>query len=169
MKTAVIFDFGHTIKDEIQYRDIELSRAPVVLMPGVKETLPQIQLNMGIWANTSKSGEKDIRKWLDKASLGKYFKWVVTSSEMGFRKPSKEFFKAALARCGLNGEEVLFVGNQLNTDIKGANEYGIDSVFLSDGAYRSPDDDNGLVGKVQPTYTIETLEDLPHLLKKISF
>lgn len=166
MKKAVIFDFGHTIRDELQYKGIEFSSAPVVLMPHVQEILPKIRLKMGIWAN-SKADGSDIKKWLKRASIDKYFDWIITSSEVGFRKPHREFFRIALDRCGLIRTEVLFVGNQLNTDIQGANEYGIDSIFLAGESYHSPDDDEALRGKVQPTYTIETLQELPNLMDKI--
>jgi ribonucleotide monophosphatase NagD (HAD superfamily) len=47
---------------------------------------------------------------------------------------------------------MLFVGNQLNSDIKGAKDYGIKCVWLSGAAHRSPDDDPGLLDHVKPTY-----------------
>jgi hypothetical protein len=46
--------------------------------------------------------------------LGNFFAWIVTSVDVGFRKPVPEFFDFALRKCGLGPDEVLFVGNQLN-------------------------------------------------------
>jgi FMN phosphatase YigB (HAD superfamily) len=59
---------------------------------------------------------------------------------------------------------VLFVGNQLNTDIAGAEAFGIRTVWLSGPAYRSDDD---APCDASPTYTIRTLDDLPALLRRV--
>jgi putative hydrolase of the HAD superfamily len=65
----------------------------------------------------------------------------------------------------LRKDEIIFVGNQLNTDIQGANDYGIMSVWLSGAAYRSPDDSPG---KAQPNYVIKSLGKLPALLETLA-
>jgi FMN phosphatase YigB (HAD superfamily) len=41
---------------------------------------------------------------------------------------ARTFFDFALRKCGLARDEVLFVGNQLNTDIAGGRAYGIRTV-----------------------------------------
>src|SRR5689334_14700879 len=125
MLEAVIFDFGHTIMDELQYRDVPLRFRPVRLMPGVEEILPKIPLKLGIWANTKRAREAGLRRWLRRAGIDTYFAWVVTSVEAGYRKPDSRFFAYALRRWRLRKDRVLFVGNQLDTDIKGALDYGI--------------------------------------------
>lgn len=86
--------------------------------------------------------------------------------DAGFRKPASEFFDFALAKCGFARDEVLFVGNQLNTDIAGGQECGLRSVWLCGSAYRSGDETLSTEG-VKPTYTIESLRQLPSLLKRI--
>src|SRR5580692_2896139 len=138
MLKAVMFDFGHTIMDELRGDPARLS--PVCLMPGIPDILTRVPLKMGVWANTRDAREDDIRLWLRRAALHDYFAWVVTSVDAGARKPDRRFFSYALKQCGLKKEEVLFVGNQLNTDIRGANDYKIKCVWLSGRAYRSPDD-----------------------------
>jgi HAD superfamily hydrolase (TIGR01662 family) len=166
MLDAVIFDFGHTIMDELQYREIPLRFRPVRLMPGVEETLPKIPLKLGIWANTKRAREAGVRRWLRRAGIDTYFTWVVTSVEAGYRKPDSRFFDYALRRCGLKKNEVLFVGNQLDTDMKGASDYGIANVWLSDAEFRSPDD-QGSLGKRKPAHTIACLEELPDLVRNL--
>jgi len=166
MLEAVIFDFGQTIMDELQNREVPLRRRPITLMPGVEDVLPRIPARMGIWANTRKAREAGLRRWLMRAGINKYFACVVTSVEAGFRKPDARFFAYALARCGLRKDEILFVGNQLNTDIKGASSFGIASVWLSGARFRSPDD-IGTVTGVKPAYTIGGLEELPDLVRRL--
>jgi FMN phosphatase YigB (HAD superfamily) len=164
MLKAVMFDFGHTIIDELKGRNEPLARRSVHLMPGLPGILPHIALKMGIWAN-SDCGVQDIWLWLKRAGISNYFTWVATSADAGARKPSHRFFSYALEQCELGKDEIVFVGNQLNTDIRGAKEYGIKSVFLSGPAYHSPDDD--LVSQDHLDYTIESLYELPALLKTL--
>ena len=110
--------------------------------------------------------EAGIRHWLRRADIDRHFKWVVTSVDARYRKPDKRFFDFALKQCGLKEQEVLFVGNQLNTDIEGAAACGIQSVWLSGIEYRSPDD-TLTPDQVRPSYIIHHLRDLPILLGKL--
>ncbi len=166
MLRAVMFDFGHTIMNELRGREIPLRSRPICFMPGLPDILPQIALKMGIWANTKVARHKDIRHWLRRAGINDYFAWVVTSVDAGARKPDRGFFSYALKKCELRKDEVLFVGNQLNSDIRGANAYGIASVWLSGRAYRSRDDTLGL-RPARPTYVIKSLKELPSLLEEL--
>ena len=65
---------------------------------------------------------------------------------------------------GMERGDVLFVGNQLNTDIAGANGYGIRSVYLGDDAYRSADD---RPTSALPSYTVQSLRELPGLVEQL--
>jgi putative hydrolase of the HAD superfamily len=164
MLKAVMFDFGHTIMDEVKERTEPLARRSVHLMPGLPGILRQIPLKMGIWANADCRGQ-EVWLWLKRARIDDYFTWVATSADAGARKPSHRFFSYALKQCELGKDEIVFVGNQLNTDIRGAKEYGIKCVFLSGAAYRSPDDDPA--AQIQPNYTIGSLKELLALLKAL--
>ena len=50
-----------------------------------------------------------------------------------FGKPHKEIYNM----CFTENEKVIAIGDNLNTDIKGANNMNIDSIFISDGVHRS--------------------------------
>jgi FMN phosphatase YigB (HAD superfamily) len=70
-------------------------------------------------------------------------------------------------RSGWSGirSEVLFVGNQLNTDVRGGVKYGIATVWLSSPSHRSDNDEQ--TEDVAPTYTISTLHELPALVARL--
>lgn len=51
-------------------------------------------------------------------------------------KPQKEFFQAALKSMALPAQEVIMVGDDLDNDIKGAYEAGIDGYLVQTGKYR---------------------------------
>ena len=108
--------------------------------------------------------ETTVRGWLHRAGLGPLFKWVVTSVDARARKPAPEFFQYALARCGLTKNDVLFVGNQLNTDIAGGEAFGIRTVWLCGPTHRSLDDGPC---SARASYTMDTLYSLPALLQKL--
>ena len=115
---------------------------------------------MGVWANTHNASAGDVKQWLSRADLDRHFRWIVTSFDIGYRKPDQRFFALALHECGCNAKEVLFIGNQLNSDIKGANISGICSVLLTGPAYRSNDD--VFDPTVNPTHKIEHFGELPN-------
>jgi putative hydrolase of the HAD superfamily len=162
---AIAFDLGHTLMDERRDQHVPIRARPVHLMPGVADVLPRLTLPLAVWANTRMAREADVRGWLDRAGLGAFFRWVITSVDAGARKPVPEFFRYALARGGLARDDVVFVANQLNTDVAGAEAFGIRTVWLSGPAHRSTDDTpcNAL-----PTYTIRTLYELPTLLQSFT-
>lgn len=163
---AIAFDWGHTVIDENRDRDVPLDLRPVHLMPGVAEVFPRLAVPSALWANTRLAAEADVRRWLDRAGLGGFFNWVITSIDAGARKPAPQFFEYALSRCALGPDDVLFIGNQLNTDVAGGEASGIATVWLSGAEYRSADDTpNG----ASPTYTIQTLYDLPPLLQRLQW
>jgi len=158
----VAFDVGHTLIDESI--DASTFVPPVLLMPGVREVLPQIRLPMAAWSNTKSAHEAEVRKLLAAADIGQFFTWVVASVDAKYRKPHPGFFQFALQECGLSEGEVLFVGNQLNTDICGGVQCGIQTVWLSSEAYRSPED---TLGTVSPDFVIDSLAELPALVRRL--
>ena len=107
-----------------------------------------------------------MRQYLARAGVNKYFTWVVTSVDAGYRKPDGRFLDYSLRVCNLSADEVLFVGNQLNSDVQGAVNHGIRCVWLSSEIYRSPDDVLK-PNRAKPTYTIETLAEMPGLLREL--
>jgi HAD superfamily hydrolase (TIGR01509 family) len=161
---AIAFDWGHTLMDEHRDEHTPLDARPIHLMPGVADVLPQLMLPLALWANTRVAQETAVRDWLDRAGLGPLFDWVITSVDAGARKPAPEFFQYALVRCGLTKDDLLFVGNQLNSDIAGGEAFGIRTVWLCGSSYRSVDDAPCLA---RATYTIDTLYSLPPLVQKL--
>jgi len=155
---ALAFDLGHTLIDE----RLELG---IRLMPRVAETLPQLKLPMAIWANTHEMGARGVAGILRQAGIEAFFSVIVTSVDAKFRKPSREFFEYALAQWEFSAAEILFVCNQLNTDVQGANRYGIRTVWLSSQEHRSADETLTLAD-IEPTFTISSIADLPRLLAR---
>ncbi len=68
-------------------------------------------------------------------------------------KPHLPIFQEALRRASCPIDQVVMIGDQLHTDIRGANAAGIDSVLVISGIGRRPHPD----AEVRPTYWLENL------------
>lgn len=60
-------------------------------------------------------------------------KIIIISEEVDIRKPDPKIFHLALSKINSNNETTLFVGDNPLIDIKGANDSGLVSVWLSHG------------------------------------
>lgn len=56
---------------------------------------------------------------------------IFTSEDAKSYKPRKELFELALSTTGHGSEEVVHIGDSLSSDIKGANEVGIQAVWIN--------------------------------------
>ena len=71
--TAIAFDLGHTLMNERRDGHLPIDARPIHLMPGVADVIPQMTLPLAVWANTRVAAEADVRDWLDRAGLGRFF------------------------------------------------------------------------------------------------
>ncbi len=60
-----------------------------------------------------------------------YFSVIITSESIAARKPSKEIFDFALQQSNAHVQEAIMIGDNLTTDIGGANNAGMDSIFYN--------------------------------------
>ncbi|MBB5179689.1 putative hydrolase of the HAD superfamily [Planomicrobium koreense] len=88
-----------------------------------------------------------------------YFAHIVISGDFGKGKPDPGIFEYALAKFGYAKEDVLMVGDNLMTDIIGAEGAGIRSVWVNREG-KAPHD------TIKPTYEIAHLEELLQLLEQ---
>ncbi|MFC3038752.1 HAD family hydrolase [Virgibacillus xinjiangensis] len=89
-----------------------------------------------------------------------YFDEILVSGAFGKGKPAAEIFEHALGLLEAEKEEVLMIGDNLLTDILGANRAGIDSVWVNRKGKTAEE--------VTPTYEISKLEELVPLLDRIN-
>lgn len=71
----------------------------------------------------------DIKKAIDFHGL--FPKAIFTSEDACSYKPRKEIFEMALINCGFQAEDVLHIGDSINSDIKGACALGINTIWLN--------------------------------------
>lgn len=68
---------------------------------------------------------------LQHSKLGKYFAEVITSEASMSLKPNKEIFEYALMKAKAEKEESIMIGDNLDADIKGGMNAGLDTVFVN--------------------------------------
>jgi putative hydrolase of the HAD superfamily len=85
--------------------------------------------------------------------LDPYFEFSIYSSEVPYRKPHPSIFQLALARLNLDASEVLFVGDNLQADVVGAQSVGMPTVWVNREGKALPPD-------VHPDYEIKSADEL---------
>mgnify|MGYP000438958304 CR=1 FL=1 len=65
------------------------------------------------------------------SNLDKYFERMITSEEIGFQKPNPKIFKHALHMAKATAEESLMIGDNLEADIMGALNFGMDAICFN--------------------------------------
>jgi YjjG family noncanonical pyrimidine nucleotidase len=68
---------------------------------------------------------------LTAGNLHSFFNHIVTSQKAGHRKPSAKIFDYAMKANGVKCQEVIMIGDNLVTDIGGAHNASIDTVFFN--------------------------------------
>jgi putative hydrolase of the HAD superfamily len=99
--------------------------------------------------------EKTQWRKLDNSKLGQYFEEVITSEGSNSVKPNKEIFEYALRITGAELTHSIMIGDNLDADIKGAINAGMDSIFVN----HIKSDLKG----IQPTYVIHHLQELEEI------
>ncbi len=129
-------------------------------MPGAEELLRTLSrgCRLFIVSNGAKTVQ-DAR--LRSAGIGPYFEQIFISEEVGAEKPTREFFDRCFARIpDLDRRRAVLVGDSLTSDIRGANNAGLRSVWYN---YRG----RPARADIVPDDEIRALSELPALLRRL--
>jgi putative hydrolase of the HAD superfamily len=88
---------------------------------------------------------------LSNSNLSDYFEEVITSEKANSLKPNKEIFEFALQATGACINESIMIGDNIDADIKGAMNAGLDTVFVNH---------LNIETDVKPTYMVHHLKEL---------
>lgn len=100
------------------------------LMPGAIELLEYLRpkYNMYILSNGFK--ELQSRK-MQTAGIDGYFDALILSEDIGVNKPDRRLYDHAIAHTASKLEESLMIGDMFDTDIVGAANAGMDSIYYN--------------------------------------
>ena len=103
------------------------------LYPGVTEALKKLrQDGYRLWL-LSNAQRVFTAFELNHLGLAPYFDGLYLSSDFSCRKPDIRFFSALLEEQHLKKENCLMIGNDLDTDIAGAKNAGLDTLYMHTG------------------------------------
>jgi len=126
-------------------------------VPGALDLLPALRA-AGCWISVITNGRtQDQRPKLAALNLTALLDDIVISEEIGYEKPAREFFDAALRRAGVMAREALVIGDLWQTDIVGAMQSGIDAVWMNRYSREPQADGVREIGGFQPLEEIMRL------------
>ena len=137
-----------------------LSIEYVKLYEGTKEMLQQLRDNGKKVYLLSNAQEIFTSYELNYLGLTPYFDDIFISSSCQCKKPDTKFYKMLMDKHHLAVEDCLMIGNDNNTDIAGAKELGMDSLYIHSNL--SPE----LTGEPDSTYVLEEM-DMKKLMEEL--
>jgi putative hydrolase of the HAD superfamily len=90
------------------------------------DNLKEQGLTLGLISNV----DHDISAIYDGLGLGRWLKLKITSQNVGFNKPHPEIFQAALKQAEVKPNEAIYVGDQYQIDVVGANGVGMRGILI---------------------------------------
>ena len=147
------------VKDEQLIRKFSdtyyaLMKEKELLEPYAKEILTYLhaQYKLAILSN----GFKELQYLkLERPGIAHFFDQVILSDHIGVMKPSPELFHYALKKMGATAENSIMVGDNIDTDIRGAHRVGMDQIYYNPRSYET---------SFKSTYEINHLSQIEGLL-----
>ena len=128
-------------------------------LPGAEEAVDALSKKYRLFL--ASNGTASVQKGrMTSANLYRFFETVFVSQEIGYNKPSLDYFNACFATItDFDKEKAIMVGDSLSSDIKGGINAGIKTVWVN------PDHKD--CGDIKPDYEIESLSQLEALLENL--
>ena len=129
-------------------------------LPGAEKLLQELAPRYDLYLATN--GASSVQRGrLKSAGLEPYFKGIFISEEVGYNKPSLEYFQASFATIPeFDPSAAVIVGDSLTSDIRGGKKAGIRTCWLNPSGDVPHSD-------IIPDYTVSSLEELPALFETL--
>ena len=136
-----------------RYRDLREER--LVLFPGAIEAIEWLRaqgIRLGMATNGSATGQ---RAKIDRFGLEPYFERIIVEGEFGLGKPHREVYEALFAALGAEPARTWSVGDNLDFDVGGPQEFGAFGIWV-DGPGMGLPEGSG----VRPDRVIQSIREL---------
>ena len=97
-----------------------------VIKSEILETLKKRGVVLGVISNW----DSRLISTLENIGLARYFDFILPSAVVGSAKPDKKIFEEALRRSGVAAHEACHIGDEMRTDVDGAQAVGIHPILL---------------------------------------
>lgn len=132
---ATLKDFGivdMSLAQAIGDDYVSISPTKINLLPNTVAALDYLSNKYTLHIITNGFEEVQFTK-LKNSDLRQYFSQVITSEAAGCKKPNPDIFAFALRLAAADPEHSLMIGDDIETDIKGAALAGIDAIYFNPG------------------------------------
>jgi putative hydrolase of the HAD superfamily len=136
---------------EMSAKFLEILPTKKLLFPHTTEVLDYLKEKNYELHLITNGFEKTQHTKLNNSGLNMYFNEVVTSEGSNSVKPQKEIFHYALNKAGAALHHSIMLGDNLEADIQGAINVGMDNIFVNHIQVSTT---------LKPTYTITSLSEL---------
>jgi len=95
--------------------------------PEVRKVLEYLSKkhSLGVIANQHRNVRKHLEKTWD---LSRFFKFMILSEEVGYKKPDTEIFQLALDKARIEPSDAWMIGDRLDTDVAPAKSLGMNTI-----------------------------------------
>lgn len=133
-REAVVRMYGITAPEQLARGKQALitDDANVAFFEGVPETLCALKEKgflLGIVTDTANSISTKL-SWFERGGFGHVWDSIISSMDVGTRKPDPKIYQASLKQLGLNADQVVFVGHRAS-ELAGARAVGMHTVAFN--------------------------------------
>jgi len=158
-KGCILFDWGDTLmRDFKEYTGPMKDWPRVEALPGAAEMLAALHPDwtLALATNADVSSEADIRAALQRVALDRWLDRIYCFKKIGYKKPSREFYRYIRADLKLPPQSLCMVGDSYEADVLGANACGLRAIWFNEHSLEERED--------AMHRTIHTLSALPEVL-----
>ena len=116
---------------------------------------------MGLISNAG--DDKDVQQLLHKFGIGRFFDFALTSAACSYRKPHPRIFELALSKWYFLPAEAVMIGDNLDADVRGAQNVGLKAIWIKRRANSRLADQP----HVQPDAVVSSLAEIPSSLDRL--
>lgn len=135
----------------------------VTAFEGVQEMLQDLARKYKIGVITNFTDSAFIYRTLRDLHLLSLFNQVIISADVGWRKPSPKIFNEFLRLAASSPHDTLFIGDDVNCDIVGANAVGMGTILFA-----AQSGEKAANCSAQPSYVASSIKEVKTIINQLT-